>query len=415
MKTRLILKNGLSLNIPEYSWPVLTNLIWLGIYALVVKWFGIPTAERVFSSMDSQSYLAVGNYFFGGDPTNATLYRPFLYPVLLKFMLLFGGVPALWVFQAVLWLISLNLLFYTCKKLFKHSFWPTAISVIFSLNITFIVLTMHALTEVLVAFGLSVYIFFVARNCNQGLSKRFVLGSLMIFSFLTVVKPVYYLVVIVFLVVIIFKWKIWQGAFLPRVLVALAPIFFQVAIVFFVHGQLAISKIGSATFKTNFVASGYGLMHNLKLHEAQKEIRNLSNAGIYRLLSENKSHFTLSYFRNLEAHWNGHPSYVNKPQNKAALSIFMARYNRILFWSHLFFLPLLIFRVLSSRNSENLLLILLGLPWLLIALTSGISVNQGDRLVLPGLLLCFALYPLLIRSFLQMLKIRKTIFKANTS
>ena len=390
---------------------ILTNLIWLAIYLFIMQQYEWAGEMMAFSTPDSKSYLAAGEYFLGGESTNYTLYRPFLYPVMLKLLLILGGVNALWVFQAILWLLILNLLLCSCKEMFGGSIWAAMISVVFSLNVSFILLTMHALTEVVATFGLSVYLFFVVKNREKELNWYFLQGSLMIFSFLTVVKPLFYLMVLAILGIIFYRWKDFQHKNkMPKLFIALIPIFIQLGIVFFLHGEIAISKIGSSTIKTNFIANGYATMKGLKLHEAQKEIRNFSDGEIHQLLLDNKSHFVKSYFRNLSEHLNGHPSYVNIPKKMPALSVFMARYNKVTFWAHLFFsLLLLTYFLLKFDRSNFLPVVSLSLPWLLIAFTSGVSVNQGDRLVLPGLSLCFVLYPLLFYSFWRRYGLKKKI------
>ena len=403
MKTTIALKTTLTHYFLQRKWLILINLIWLVIYLSVLHQYSWAVEAIAFSTPDSKSYLQVGEYFLGGKATNSTLYRPFLYPVILKLLLVPGKIYALLVFQAILWLLTLNLLFYSCKEVFQNSILAATIATIFGLNISFMVLTMHALTEVVATFGLSAYVFFVVKNRSQGLTEKFLLGCLMIFSLLTVVKPLYCLMIPPVLGAILYKWKDFQyKRMMPKVFIILIPVFIQLGVVFFLHDEITISKIGHSTIRTNFIANGYATMHGHKLHEAQVQINKFSDDEIYRLLSNNKLHFVKSYFQNLGEHLNGHPSYVNIPKNMPALSVFMARYNRITFWAHLFFSPVLLVYFLTKFYRSDLLLVFsLSLPWLLIALTSGISINQGDRLVLPGLPLCFVLYPILIYSFLR--------------
>ena len=392
---------NLSHRIFRHKWLILSNITWLTIYLTIINQYGWSIDEIIFSTPDSESYLKVGEFFWGGESTGSTLYRPFLYPVLLKSLLTFGDIYGLWIFQAVLWLLTMNLLFYSSSQIFRNPLWAALITSCFSLNISFIAFTMHALTETVTTFCLSFYLFFVSKNVGNGINDHFLLGSLLAFSVLTVIKPLYSVMALVILVIMLFKWRIFKHiGTMKRLFLILFPVFFQVGLVFFLHDEIAVSKIGSATFKTNFVANGYAEMNNLELHDARKQIKGFSGGKIYELLSNNKWHFIRSYFQNLHNHLNGHPSYINIPESMPGLSVFMARYNRVIFTAHLIFLPLLLYFFLSKFDQSSLVkVVFVGLPWLLIAFTSGIAVNQGDRLVLPGLLLCFVLYPLLFSYF----------------
>ena len=107
------MKKNLYYLFTRYKWQVLINLIWLALYFFVTQQYGLPTKDLMFYTPDSKSYLSVGVYFFEGHPTESTLYRPFLYPILLKSLLILGDVRVVWIFQALLWLLTLNLLLHT--------------------------------------------------------------------------------------------------------------------------------------------------------------------------------------------------------------------------------------------------------------------------------------------------------------
>ena len=138
---------NLSHRIFRHKWLILSNITWLTIYLTIINQYGWSIDEIIFSTPDSESYLKVGEFFWGGESTGSTLYRPFLYPVLLKSLLTFGDYYGLWIFQAVLWLLTMNLLFYSSSQVFRNPLWAALITSCFSLNISFIAFTMHALTE----------------------------------------------------------------------------------------------------------------------------------------------------------------------------------------------------------------------------------------------------------------------------
>src|SRR5258708_7439540 len=103
---------------------IFLNLIIIIIYFIVFANLKTGVNENImFSTPDSKSYLHVANYFINGIETdNAVLIRPFLYPLIILVSFKTFGAYGLWVVQLLFWIVSINLLFLSLKKITGNRF-----------------------------------------------------------------------------------------------------------------------------------------------------------------------------------------------------------------------------------------------------------------------------------------------------
>ena len=232
-------------------------LLGLTILALLVYFsiffnLNITVSKGImFSTPDSQTYYDVVNWFEHHVDSKSVSTRPLLYPLLLWLTSKIGGFYALWVVHIIFWLLSVNFTFLTIKHLTKNNFFALFGAIIMLSNLSLIVFTFHALTEVTTVLLLSVMLFFVVRKIEQFRSLQFFQTCLFFMVLLTVLKPTFSipLLILLFIIFPFFYLKEYLKSplkFLQFGLI-LVPLIIQISIIYTKYGQLKVSLIGSKT------------------------------------------------------------------------------------------------------------------------------------------------------------------------
>ena len=157
------------------------NVIALVVYAAVLYNLEIRVDyETMFSTLDSQSYLETANWIDGKVGSTRISTRPYLYPTFVLATMKIGGVKLLWLVQALFWFLTVNLTYFSINSLTKNKALGFVGALFLLSNISLIVHTLHALTEITVVFLLSVLVNFIVRNLGRNKELHFIHGCILI-------------------------------------------------------------------------------------------------------------------------------------------------------------------------------------------------------------------------------------------
>jgi predicted DNA repair protein MutK len=144
---------------------VALNLVAAAAYGFVAVQMGFFShmGETLFSSPDSLGYRDVGDWLFRAIPNSVeSVHRPFLYPLLLGGALRIGGNPAIWALNLVLWFGTVNVTAAATWRMTARPLLGAIVFLVLATNVSLIVLSFQALTELTVAFLESIWIFGLA-------------------------------------------------------------------------------------------------------------------------------------------------------------------------------------------------------------------------------------------------------------
>ncbi len=396
----------------------IVSLLLISFYFSIILSFGYfhKLNDIMFWSPDSQTYRAVGNWLCGLDKTNTTLdallIRPFFYPLFLNLSRSFGGVYGVWFFQFLMWVSGGLLIYYVVKNNTGSAILALGSSFIYGSNLTLILITLHALTETMTTFLLTILVFLI----SDARQHQKVYWPLVIFvtALLTVTKPVYVLLLIgvlgywFYLLIqdIYYKknkfGKTHYSIFL-YVILALLPVFIQISIMKTTYNRFTISEIGSRTIKGFYFARLYKQVNHVSMQEAWEKTKPFDKKRAVEFILKHYKFSIPLYFTLIKENLVAGSNFVNYPRTQKLLDRYMKILNKIYYYFHLLMIIPLAWTIISlakKKKKEDLEIIvfLAGVLYLVI-FTSGVTFGQGDRIVLPTLPVWITLYALLITKF----------------
>ncbi len=338
------------------------------------------------------------SHWLAGGTDSFTDIRPFLYPLLLLITDFFGGIYSSWFFQFCLWLMTVNLVFISIFKLTSNSIIAFVGALMTTVNLSFVLLTMYGLSEVTLIFLISVFIYYVVKHYHERKAPQFILFALLIASLMTVVKPLYYLLFL-FLSFVIFPLSYFRIFLAKRrlflfLLLAVSPVIIQLSVMKIRHDTFSISKISSVTLRNYYFSLLYSRINNISFEQAKKHAKDVSGREILDFTIENPKESLYTFWNTMKSNINSRCELIDRKNNPDSYR-WMERLNSIYYYFHEFFFYLLLLSlilVLARYKGLILFFCLIIIPLYLVILTSGISFNQGDRLVLPALPLWIVLY-----------------------
>lgn len=388
--------------IPRRTELLVINLLLIVIYFTVLRGLNTGISESIlFSTNDSLSYLNVANLRPGSGSIDSLAIRPFLFPLVIALTFKTFGAYGLWLFQFLCWLATINFLFLAVKKISNSVIGYAAITLIAG-NLTFTVLTLHALTEASTLFLLSLLLFFITKSIHRRKELGFIHRILLILVFLTVIKPLFYPFVLmtVFIILPVFYFKQYRSTTkkLITLLLILSPVLLQQGFMKYRYNQFKISMISDITLRDYLFTDGYAVINKIDRDSALTVAKQFEPSQITSYIREHKNVFMAVYLTNLRNNCNGYPLYLDYPakMGNPGYIRFMLKMNGYCYNAHFIFFPLIVILMLllcfQKRISEFILLFIPALLLYYILLTSGISGYQGDRLTLPSLPLWIFLY-----------------------
>jgi hypothetical protein len=364
---------------------IILNAVALISY-LVVSWAS-GSARHVFSEVfsrpDSLEYRAVADWIYGARAsTDASAWRPFLYPLLLGLAQRFGGILGIWFLNVALWLITLNVAAAATYRFVKSDWAAAIVFVLLATNISLILLTFEGLTEITVVALLAVWMYGLSHLTRRPTASQ-VAWALLPASLLVVVKPEFEsLLVIMVLVLAIAIVKSPARGLSSVVLAAcLIPIAIQIAINIHFNGYFGISNIGEKAIRAYFLPRlDVAIGQSIDVDAARLKFADISNFEAARLIlshfGDAVAVFASTLFENLVAGSNflihGHTllAHVIVATNVAYFVLLLAS------------IPIVGVALWRARDRR---LALLCVALLNIYVSGGLTFSQGDRITIVAL------------------------------
>jgi hypothetical protein len=381
------------------------------VYFLIVILFGYYRSLNLlmFSSRDAQLYGRVAEWIIGNENlANLSIKPPFLYPLILVIAKSVANNFGIWGIQFIFWVASGGLLYWCIYKNTNNSLLAIGGVVIYAGNITLLLLTFHALTEVTTVFLLGVLVYLILEKQNIN-TEQYTLLTVLMVSLLTVMKPVFLILWTILLAYRIplsirdairgrIKWS-----FFAFLILTLLPVLIQIAIMKTYLNEYTISNIGSITFKNYFFARLFGQENTMTIDQARVATNAYSQLEMIKYIL---SHAWLSikvYTKTLLDNFLSRSDFINQPVPNIYLFVYMRLVNIMYFTVHVEMIPLII-AVLIDRYRKRYwadieTIISLLIPLLIIFLSAGITFSQGDRIILPGLPIWIVLYSVIFSKY----------------
>lgn len=391
----------------------LLNYLLIIIYFIVFTNLNINISLEQFSrTPDSWTYFSTSNEFYKFSETGYSNIRPFLYPLIILIVFKLSGVIGLWLLQFLFWAISINLIYLSIKRITNNKILGFSGSLIIALNMTYLVLTFHALTETTTVFLLSCLIYFVSLNAMKINTLKFFHGSLLILVLLALVKPLFYLLVLLMLFILLPVFYLKKYIKNPKRLILLTliiiPLLVQITLMKVKYDTFSFSPIGSIGFNYYLFAQGVERVEGISLDAARVEIKDMPLSDELSFVLQNKILYADLYFQNMKANIKAVPCFLLFPGGFPSVEIakYMLFVNSIYYYIHIIFIIPILVSVYSvyKRKNMNYYLILMVIPWFLICymfLTLPIIFGEGDRYVLISQPLWVFLYALVLNYLLK--------------
>ena len=362
---------------------MLLNLFALAFYVLV-GWLAGNLAHpnaSVFFSFDSQTYRDVANWIFGarGAP-EASMWRPFLYPVLLGLADRAGGATAVWLLNVVLWFAALNIAAVAAARLARSNWAAVVVFGAIATNVSLILLTFQGVTEITTVALLCVWMYGLSRSPLQP-TPAVVAWTLLPVALLVVVKPEFELLLALMVLVLGVLIVRRPSAGAAAVLVAcLIPVAIQVGAMERFHNYPGVSEIGDTTLRKYFLARLEIAIGNAPSVDAARTLTvGLANLEIARLVLDHLGQAVVVFAQTLK-------------DNLLAGSNFIAPYrllSRVIELTNLVYAAALVVLIplagAAVWRGRDLRLFLLCAAILNIMVAGGLSFDQGDRLTVIAL------------------------------
>lgn len=372
-------------------------------YGVVVFGFGYGqhVPDIIFKTSDAQTYKSVGEWLFGGRQTASTLIRPFLYPLVMKTIYSVFGAYGVWLWQFLLWMLAGICVYLAVRKWTSSVLLASAGLVLFASNISLILLTMHALAEVICTALLAVGAWIVV-NKDRIEATRFWTALMLLCSLLSVIKPVYFPLLVSMLAYtgyLVLRRNLTvvsrrRAAFV--LLLILSPVLVQTGIMKIRHDVFGISKIGSITAKKYFVAACYAEANKVSLKQARGQIEHLSTFQMIPIVLQDGVSAVKIWTELMKLNLKAGSAVTKYPVVHLRLYYFIKQVNKLTYLLHLgMVLPLsfcffLLYRLRKNGELGKFVILLCPIVWVIG--TSGLTFWQGDRIVLPVLPVWIVLY-----------------------
>ncbi|MDP1744457.1 MAG: hypothetical protein Q8L90_02705 [Bacteroidota bacterium] len=387
----------------------LLNYLSIIIYIIVFIVLKIKVSESLMfgTVTDSWTYLSASNEFYKFSEVGYSNIRPFLYPLVILVVNQIFGAIGLWILQVLFWIISINLVFLSIKRVTQNRALSFVGSLIIAMNSSYIVLTFSALTETTTIFLVSLLIYFMSFNVLKLNTLKFFHGCLLILVLLACVKPLFYSIVIFMLIIILpfFYFKKYMQT--PKSLIYLAlitiPLAYQLTMMKVKYNTFSFSPVVTSLLNNYFLPQGVQQSENISWEAAHMKTKNLSTSEELHYLLENKMVYTGLYFRNMKLNVKAIPWFVlfHKGSHFSEIKEYQIFVNSVCYYIHIIFIiPILIsLYFVYKRKEMNSYFFLMIVPWFLlyyIFLTIPLSLWEGDRYVVICLPIWVFLYSLIL-------------------
>ena len=356
---------------------------------------------------DARDYQETGDFFFGNSETTVLNRRPWFYPFIvgaLRQFTPFDPDYSLWAVQFLIWLATASFTFGAVLRATKRI--PIAILAtgVFWTHPSMIALTFHGMTEALNTLLLAIFAFISLkpRDANEKWAENKNYWLLFLMSLLLVTKPTYQIQLAILLVYILIKsfekWRVLR--FWAKIALALIPLWIQLFLSWQILGSPIISDVAAPTLKYWTVTRVYAKAENTtaSLPEIAKIVENwTTEEEIAYLLNNKKATFSV-YFNNLVEEGLLADSYFIINDDNS-MNIAIMTLNKWHFYLHLFMLPLMGYFLLFNYKGKWEAVWMIYLTFAIQILASGVSSDQGDRLIITAMPLWIVSYSFVFSKF----------------
>lgn len=354
---------------------------------LLVSWqsgyLAHPTAS-VFSSPDSHEYRQVADWIFGArGSADASAWRPFLYPAILGLADRVGGATAVWLLNLVMWFAALNIAAAAAYRLVKSEWAAILAFLALATNVSLILLTYQALTEIITVALIATWIFGLSQmTARPGAAQ--VVWSLLPLTLLVVVKPEFELLLgVMTIVLVVLLWRSpARGGAAVAFAACLIPVAIQLAVMVTFNHYFGLSTIGDSTIRGYFLARLYmSVNHVGDFNAARQQVIGFSNAEAARLVLGHAGDAIAVFITTLKDNLLAGSNFILPDANR--------HLNSVIVWSNrayaLMLVALVPLAAAALWRARDGRLALLGVGTLNVFLSSGLSFYQGDRLTVIAL------------------------------
>jgi hypothetical protein len=304
--------------------------------------------------------------------------------------------------QAMLWLGSVNLMFFSLLKLRLPVMGSLIGAIIFCSQLTILSVTYEVLSESLTIFVCCWYLFIVSGIRNLAQLRQSAGGLLILATILALLKPLFEPFFFVSLAGVIYllvrhpnkKLACWFCLSL-----------FLISIQFFIMvkyaDEFSLSEIGAVTFQRYLLSQTLSRFMGIDLESARSEVLSWKIQETIQFVVSHFAVFISGYFQNIHSNISTFPNETSAIGSPAFELSFMIWWNKF-DWLAQLTLPCILFfsRKKLKEAKAGLLIILLAIPLYNVLLVTGISFGQGERLILPAIPLVIGVYAILLKIWL---------------
>lgn len=359
---------------------------------------------------DARDYRDTGDYFFGNTEEESVLYRrPWFYPFIvgaLRQFTPFDPDYSLWGLQLLFWFATIAFTFGAVLRATKRISLSIFASGIFWTHPSIIALTFHGMTEALNTLLLAIFAYLALRprDANERWRENKDIWLIFLMSILLVTKPTYQLQLAILLLYVLVrsfkKWRLWQ--FWGKIALALIPVWMQLFLSWQILGYPIISDVADPTLKYWTVTRVYAKAEapDTPLPEIATVVEGWTREEQLAYLLNNKKATFSVYFNNLVEEGLLADSYFIVNDDNS-MNIAILTLNKWHFYLHLLMLPLMGYLLLFNHKGKWEAIWMIYLTFLIQILASGVSSDQGDRLIITALPLWIVAYATVISSQLS--------------
>jgi hypothetical protein len=385
---------------------VALNLAAAAAYAFVAAQMGFFShmSDTLFWTPDSHSYRHVADWLFGGPNTDQSTHRPFLYPLLLGLFQRIAGDWGIWALNFMSWLATLNFTAGAAWRMTRRMWMGGIVFLVLATNVSIIVLSFQALTELVTLMLESTWILGLALSSIPPAKPRDFAMLLLPIALLAVVKPGYQLELFVALVLLgITIWRLPRGrvAAIAAMAACCIPIAFQLGLNAIGNHFIGLASTGEIELRDYYVAQVFAEVNGLPddLAMARPVVDSWSKSQLASFLLHHPGPAVDTLVSNLHSNLTSNSNFIDR-RKTPLLAAAVRGTNRAFLGLHWVFLPVVAIAIWLRRDMRLVLLYSFAMVLLLVP---SLIFDQGDRYIQMAVPLWAAAYALAVSDLLPVI------------
>ncbi len=247
------------------------------VVMLCIHFFADPEQLLFRYASDSQGYLQVADWLWGGSDGHFISLRTYFYPLLLGLVYFSVGSLGIWFMQMLMWLASGLILYANFAKLLPgKTNWHRAFILLYCACLTPIYLSTMVLTETLSMFLISLATLIICQYWRTQNLHRSIPALALITALLMVTKPNFQFVhigLVGFFLLVVWRLRLGGQVLLHTLIVSLVPILIQFGLNYRESGVLAFSRIGSYVLRVSLYTQLQAQLQDREFEEVLAEVK----------------------------------------------------------------------------------------------------------------------------------------------